>query len=74
MIMANGHQQPSFKFKTAIANYVCEHNITYSGQEKWDVTVVYNSTELLTGKFSIPISWSRSMVFRWLSDMELSEL
>lgn len=72
--MANKHQQPSFKFQTNTANYDCKLQEMNIGQEKWEVSVVYNSTEVLTATFNLPAEWSRILVFQFLSNMELSEV
>lgn len=70
----NNYQQPSFKFETNIAKYDCQFEDSLTGKERWVVNVVYNSSEPLTGSFIAPATWSRELLFGWLSRMELSEV
>ena len=70
----NQHQQPSFKFETNIAKYECVYVDHIGGDVHWEVKVVYSSSEKLTATFIAPSNWSRTMLFQWLSDMELSEV
>ena len=69
----NKHQQPSFKFETNMATYDCIYQDSIEGSERWEVTVDYKSYDNLSAVFYAPIKWSREFLFRWLSDMELSE-
>ena len=70
----NNYQQPSFKFETNIAKYDCHYENSPTGKERWVVSVIYNSSQVLTGTFIAPADWSRELLFGWLSRMELSEV
>ena len=72
--MENKYQQPSFKFETNIASYEVDYKDSVVGKERWEVNVIYKSSEVVKGYFELPIGWSREIVFGWLSTMELSEV
>jgi hypothetical protein len=68
--MKNKHQNPSFKFQTNIAEYNAQYCDQDAAHANWVVGVIYNSTEKIRCTFELPITWSRGIVFRFLSDME----
>lgn len=72
--MQNAYQQPSFKFETNIASYNVQYQDSSVGEEKWVVDVKYNSSENVFGRFELPITWSRELVFGWLSRLEINEI
>lgn len=71
--MESAYQQPSFTFKTNIAEYKCNYVDHTEGKEKWEIEIIHAGGKI-KGSYELPIDWSRYLVFQFLSSLEINEI
>lgn len=67
--MKEQHYHQSFYLKTNKGEYDVKFEDMIRGDERWSVSISYHG-KTVTGNFSLPKDWGRTMVFQFVDSID----